>query len=159
MQKFISLCLSLVLWVTIGLSPSHADDANTLKEQDLAFSDLSVKKGFRAAFDDFIVDDMVKLDAGRHPTIGKVAVLANLSDYNPNLTISWEPMGADISASEDLGYTWGIATITRKQDDGSIKTGYAKYITIWKKNSDGKWQVVLDGGGSNPGPWHWPDNE
>ena len=45
--------------------------------------------------------------------------------------------------SGDIGYTYGIHTNTEKAT-GKITKG--TYITIWQKQSDGKWKFVLDTG-------------
>jgi hypothetical protein len=46
--------------------------------------------------------------------------------------------------SRDLGYTLGCYEITRT---GQRVVGTGKYVTIWKKQSDRSWKVVLRRGG------------
>jgi ketosteroid isomerase-like protein len=56
--------------------------------------------------------------------------------------IRWKPLRADVSESGDLGYTWGVA------ESGPTKEGpfkaYGIYVTIWKRQADGKWKFVYD---------------
>jgi ketosteroid isomerase-like protein len=54
---------------------------------------------------------------------------------------------ADISASGNLGYTYGLFNI--HTTSGNL-LGRGKYITIWKKQTDGTWKYVLDGGNEGP---------
>jgi len=56
--------------------------------------------------------------------------------------IHWRPLRAEVAASGDLGYTWGVA------ESGATKEGpftpYGIYVTIWKRQADGKWKFVYD---------------
>jgi ketosteroid isomerase-like protein len=57
-------------------------------------------------------------------------------------TSNIEFVGADISKSDDLAYTYGSADV-EKSDNGKTTTAKATYLRVWKKES-GKWKVVLD---------------
>jgi len=148
------LLLAFTLF-TFTISPSMAqnDPAEEVFAMERAFSAYSGEYGFREAFDHFIVDDMVKMDPGLLPVKGRANVLATLPSYSEHLSITWEPSGGGISASKDMGYTYGIYTATSTDDDGTVNKGYGKYMTIWQKNAAGKWQVVFDGGNSLPKGW------
>jgi ketosteroid isomerase-like protein len=73
-----------------------------------------------------------------------------LDDANNRLI--WTPVGADISASRDLGYTYGTYELHSRDKDGNPKVAYGKYTTVWKKQTDGTWKVVLDMGNTSPEP-------
>jgi len=73
-----------------------------------------------------------------------------LDDKNNRLT--WIPVGADISASGDLGYTYGTWEFHTKDKDGKPAVDYGNYTSIWKKQKDGNWKVALDMGNSRPAP-------
>ena len=60
--------------------------------------------------------------------------------------LSWEPLRAEIAASQDLGYTFGRYALR----DGETVKAYGVYVTVWKKQPDGSWKFVLDGGGTTP---------
>jgi ketosteroid isomerase-like protein len=57
-----------------------------------------------------------------------------------------------MAASGDLGYTYGNYQLKAKDKDGKVVTRYGKYASIWKKQKDGSWKVVLDMGNSSPAP-------
>ena len=59
-------------------------------------------------------------------------------------TLTWNPGGGEIATSDNLGYTYGIYKLATKD---TIFRG--TYVSIWKKQKDGKWKFVLDSG--NPG--------
>jgi len=57
---------------------------------------------------------------------------------------------AEIARSGDLGYTYGnYEFITMDSLQKESKT-YGNYVTIWKRQADGSWKYVLDGGVSTP---------
>jgi ketosteroid isomerase-like protein len=58
----------------------------------------------------------------------------------------WKPVGADISASGDLGYNFGTYELHSKDKEGKPLVEHSKYTSIWKKQKDGRWKVVLDTG-------------
>lgn len=62
--------------------------------------------------------------------------------------LTWHPTTADVSASGDLGYTvgrWEIRRDAGRQEH--VTTG--SYVTLWKRQADGSWKVVLDTGSSD----------
>ncbi len=67
-------------------------------------------------------------------------------------TLTWAPIKAEMSASGDLGYTYGNYVFTSKNKEGKIVTSYGKYTSIWKKQKDGQWKVVVDMGNTSPEP-------
>lgn len=67
-------------------------------------------------------------------------------------TLTWTPVKAEMAASGDLGYTYGNYIYTAKNKDGKLVANYGKYTSIWKKQKDGQWKVVVDVGNSSPDP-------
>jgi ketosteroid isomerase-like protein len=67
-------------------------------------------------------------------------------------TLTWTPVKADMAASGDLGYTYGNYVYTAKNKEGKPVANYGKYTSIWKKQKDGQWKVVVDMGNSSPDP-------
>jgi ketosteroid isomerase-like protein len=68
----------------------------------------------------------------------------------PGFSLKFSPTRAEVAASGDIGYTSGSYEATM---NGSTEKG--KYITVWKKQSDGAWKVKedifnADGGGTSP---------
>src|ERR1035438_2751081 len=67
-------------------------------------------------------------------------------------TLTWTPVKAEMAASGDLGYTYGNYVYTAKNKDGKLVANHGKYTSIWKKQKDGQWKVVVDMGNSSPDP-------
>jgi ketosteroid isomerase-like protein len=66
--------------------------------------------------------------------------------------LTWQPTRADVSRSGDLGYT--VGSFERKSSDpqGNPAVRRGKYVTIWKKQADGNWKVVVDIGNLDQPP-------
>lgn len=113
---------------------------------DEAFSDLSKKEGMKKAFIEYIDNDGVLLRPGRPPIIGANAIdfLSQVNDSS--YTLTWSPAGAGIAASDDLGYSYGIYKLELKD---TVVRG--TYVSVWKKQKDGKWKFVLDSGNEGIG--------
>jgi uncharacterized protein (TIGR02246 family) len=50
----------------------------------------------------------------------------------------------EVSRSGDLGYTYGAYEYTFKSANGETETDRGKYLTVWKKQADGKWKALVD---------------
>jgi ketosteroid isomerase-like protein len=103
-----------------------------------------------AAFADWFAEDGVALGNGQAPVVGKVAI-AKSSAWDPKVyQLTWTPTDATMGPSGDIGYTWGHFEGHSKDANGNPVTTTGRYITIWRKQPDGNWKVVLDAGANEP---------
>ena len=109
----------------------------SLTKLEAEFSQRSVSKGTLDAFDFYLAEDARLLRENVAPAVGKNAAL-NLISAKLG-TLSWEVTLADISASGDLGYAYGIFEVR----SGTADAERGSYVRVWKKQK-GKWKVVLD---------------
>jgi ketosteroid isomerase-like protein len=110
--------------------------------------DVSARGG--AAFADWFADDGVALGNGAAPLIGKVAI-ARSATWTPGAyQLTWTPTDGLMGAAGDMGYTWGHYEGHSKDANGNPVTTSGRYMTIWRKQPDGSWKVVLDAGSTEP---------
>jgi ketosteroid isomerase-like protein len=65
------------------------------------------------------------------------------------IVLKWEPEYMDISESRDFGISTGPWEMQEFRPNTSpLSTGY--FLTVWKKQEDGIWKVILDAGCSTP---------
>ena len=114
---------------------------------DTAMSNLAMKEGFNHSIFLNADTNIVKFQENRLPLIGKNKLAVILEKNADIKTLSWKPVGADVAAAGDLGYTWG-----NWKYQAPDTTYYGNYFTAWKKQKDGSWKVALDGGNSSPKP-------
>jgi len=103
-----------------------------------------------AAFADWFADDGVALGNGAKPLVGKVAIVRDATWTPQAYQLTWTPTDAVMGPSGDVGYTWGHFEGKSKDANGNPVTTSGRYITIWRKQADGNWKVVLDAGANEP---------
>ena len=67
-------------------------------------------------------------------------------------SLTWKPIRAEMAASGDLGFTYGNYVFTSKNKEGKMVANHGKYTSIWRKQKDGQWKVIVDMGNSSPDP-------
>jgi len=143
-----------LLFFLVGTLFARATDPNAFKAEliqaDREFCREAAGSGARAAFLSKIAEDGLLLSLGQSPT-GKDAVHQLYDGFPGGATLTWKPLRADVAASGDLGYTTGTYELRVPGKDGAdarVSTG--NYVTIWKRQADGSWKFVLDGGNPTP---------
>lgn len=115
-------------------------------DTDIAFSEASAKDGMKNAFLYYVADDAVLLRPGYLPIVEGDVIQFLKAQEDTSFTMTWVPKGADMSVAHDLGYTYGVYTVKTKDT-----TMQGTYLSIWKKQRDGKWKFVLDTGNQGIG--------
>ena len=110
--------------------------------------DVAEKGG--AGFAAWFANDGVTLGNGVAPVVGKVAIEKSTTWTPRDYQLTWTPTDAVMGASGDMGYTWGHFEGHSKDANGNPVTTTGRYITIWRKQADGNWKVVLDAGANEP---------
>ncbi|HYG20371.1 MAG TPA: hypothetical protein VD816_15640 [Ohtaekwangia sp.] len=136
---FTSVLLALVIIVR-GQEFSNPD-LQSLLDTERAFSKMSKEESTRAAFLANVTDKSIGFAAGEIKS--EKANWENTSAGNEWL--HWAPVFIDVSASGDFGYTTGPWNY--RADKQSVKAdGFGQYVTIWEKQPDGLWKILLDVG-------------
>jgi ketosteroid isomerase-like protein len=133
---------------TPSASASTKASADTLRQLEADFMKATAEHGSQG-YISYYADNAVEVPNGEGLIHGKANIaktMAFLDDKTNHLT--WTPVGADIAASGDLGYTYGTYEFTSNGKDGKPVVDHGKYTSIWKKQKDGSWKVVLDMGNS-----------
>jgi ketosteroid isomerase-like protein len=124
--------------------------AQDLIKADDAFGKVTAEKGLDGwlSFFDF---EAVIFPRSKPPIKGLEPIKAHYEEvgFTPE-GLTWTPLGAEIAASGDLGYTYGTSVFKGKDKDGKAVTITGKYLTTWKRQKDGRWKVLADIGTSDP---------
>jgi len=108
-------------------------------EMAKAVSDRNLEK-----FNSLVADDAVFF--GRDVSRGREAVakawLPLFTDSS--MFLKWQPNEVHVSASGDLGYSIGTYDRMSKDPSGRPTSATGTYVSIWRKQADGKWRAVLD---------------
>ena len=103
-----------------------------------------------AGFASWFADDGVALGNGAAPLVGKVAIAKSAQWLPKDYQLTWTPTDAMMGPSGDMGYTWGHYEGHSKDANGNPVLTSGRYITMWRKEADGSWKVVLDAGSNEP---------
>lgn len=128
-------------------------DERVLLDRDAEFDRVTAAEGMEG-FLSFIADDAAFFPANAPIVTGKEAVGASWMEVltTPGVSLRWQPIKAELARSGELGYTYGRYQLTTTDAEGQSVTRHGKYVTIWKKQPDGAWRVVVDIGNPSPAP-------
>ena len=149
MKRVLAVMLGLVVLFSTAFSQRKSSPAlNSLVAAEKAFAATSVEKGVRESFLMFFADDGINFQP--HPTKTRESFLKRPAPtVRPPVELNWRPIYADISRAGDLGYTTGPYTL-RDLSPEKKPSRYGFYFSIWKKQANGKWKVVIDCGIATP---------
>jgi len=144
------LALILLCLIASPLATYSQDNPNwtSLVEAERAFAAASLAKGTRAAFLEFLAEDSTLFRPG--PVPGRKWIEEHPA---PSTLLTWEPTFADVAQSGDLGYTTGPWEI-RPSSPNDKPTAYGHFVSVWKRQTDGVWKVVVDLGISHAASGH-----
>jgi ketosteroid isomerase-like protein len=145
------------LLVLLAISGLHGASKRTsvetekqaLIQAEADFEAARAEKGLEGWLS-FFAEDSADFPSTGPITFSKAAMREHVNQsWNPNVTLHWQPVKADVAASGDLGYTVGTWQLTGKNRKGDPVSMKGKYMTVWKKQADGAWKVVADMGNAD----------
>lgn len=150
-MRTFALLFVLVSSMSFVAAQSNLDrDRAALVQAEADFAKARAERGLEGWLS-FFADDTANVNPGEPIVMGKAEMRRRLEkEWNPDLKLSWKPTKADVAASRDLGYTFGTWELTGKSRTGDAVNLTGKYATVWKKQPDGSWKVVLDLGNVDP---------
>jgi ketosteroid isomerase-like protein len=114
-----------------------------IMENDRDFSRMSEQRGVRKAFLEYIDSNAVLLRPNTMPMAGGDCMDFISKSNDTAFTMTWEPKNAHVSLTGDMGFTYGVYSVKPNETDTAF---YGTYVTIWKKQPNGKWKFVLQSG-------------
>lgn len=104
------------------------------------FFQFAREHGRRAAFLEFLADDAVMFDPG--PVNAKQMWTKRPDD---NSSLVWQPEFAAVARACDIGYDTGPWEF-KKEKTADKPDAFGHFVSIWKKQKDGRWKVAVDYG-------------
>jgi len=129
--------------------PGYDASIQPLMEADRQFA-VETRTGGGKAFMSWFADDAVTLSNGKAVVQGKQAISRGCDWDAKDYQLLWSPDGARIGTSHDMGVTWGGYEGHTRDHQGNPVVTSGRYITVWKKDTAGKWRVVLDASNEAP---------
>lgn len=150
MRQLALFALPLIL--SAAPATAQTADAAEVVAAERAFAADAPSLGVAGSFNKWSVPEAIVIAGGQAQRIGEVYPDGPRPADEPLL--EWWPNFAGIARSGELGFTTGGVAV------GGQRTGH--YFTIWKRQADGSWKWVYDGGSGAsaadvPGPDSEPD--
>jgi len=140
----------LVVLALASAAPSHPPAFEEMAEAERAFARRAQEVSVHQAFMEYFADDAVGFDSGEPASAQAAMKKRPVQPRDPNVLFWWEPRYGDIAASGELGWLTGPARFGRKDSDPS-KVRHGNYASIWKRQPDGRFKVIIDIGSDPPG--------
>ena len=154
MRALIALALATVTFSVSGQAPNPIPESLTqMIEAERAFAARALVIGWKDAFLEFFAPNAVGFAEGK-PGPARDQIAKN-PDPPKDLQLIWEPRYGDVSASGEIGYLTGPVRNIRASRDGG-KPRHSNYASIWKRQRDGSFKVVMDVGINTPGAVPFP---
>jgi len=148
MHRLVALTLPAVLFAAPALA--QIPDAAPIVAAERAFAADAPSMGIAGSFNKWSVPEAIVIGGGQAQRIGEAYPDGPRPADEPLL--EWWPNFAGIARSGDLGFTTGGVAVNGR------RTGH--YFTVWKKQPDGSWRWVYDGGsGASAADVPGPDSE
>ncbi|MGZ5444877.1 MAG: alpha/beta fold hydrolase [Thermoanaerobaculia bacterium] len=133
--------LALILAAT-----ASADAIEEVRQAEIGFARAFADRD-KAKFFSYVADDAVFM-GGLQTQRGKEEVVRRWSRFFDNVPVapfSWGPERVEVTGDGKIGFSMGPI-----YDAEGNHAGY--YSSIWQKQSDGTWKVIVDGPGNPPAP-------
>jgi len=150
--RLLAVVLVAALAGGLSLAKRKADGPEALMKADMDFDRVTAEKGVDGWVSFFAADGMQLTPEGNIKGHEAIRAYMGPAFARPGFSLRWKPTLADIAGSGDLGYTTGTyeSRGTDAQGNPVVRTG--RYVSIWKKQKDGGWKVVLDTGAPDAPP-------
>ncbi len=149
-MRLIALALPFVMLA--APAAAQTADAAPVVAAERAFAADFPAMGLAGSFTKWSTPDAIIISRGQARTSAELFADAPQVRQPDEPLIEWWPVFAGVSMSGDLGFTTGPAA-----QDGNR---YGHYFTVWKRQPDGRWLWVYDGGtGADPAGQPGPDSE
>jgi ketosteroid isomerase-like protein len=138
-------CLTLLM---LGCTQQQPDtrvaDERAIREADSAWSAATVAKDIDRILS-YYAPDASSFPPNAPIVTGLEAIReAWVQDSASPGYVSWKTAKVEVSRASDLGYAFGTYEFTLDDAKGKRVADRGKYLTVWKKQSDGKWKAVAD---------------
>ena len=150
MKPFLPL-IALSLLMLTGCKQASPEDQTALWKEEIFqaeadFARMALEEGIEPAFLAFAAEEAV-LMRNNEVIRGREEIrqwFAERPSDPSRIRLDWKPDFVEVSASGDLGYTYGSYTLTITDSTGTAQTQTGIFHTVWKRQPDGAWRFVWD---------------
>jgi len=148
-----ALLTAAVVVLSLIAAFAQNDPLEDMVRTEQHFAARALVVGWRQAFLEYFADSASGFDGDQ--VARAKDLFRRLPDPPKDLRLIWEPRYGDIAASGDLGYLTGPV----RRTNPAVKQGrpqHSIYASVWKRQADGSFRVVMDMGVPTPAPVMFP---
>jgi ketosteroid isomerase-like protein len=145
--SFVKVLSGLLLFASAIYAQQKPNEASFLMQLDSDFDKATAEKGVDGWIAYFAPNGSMLSDTSQ-PTTGLAAIRSEMESAlgDKNFSLRWHPVKAEMLIPGVLGYTVGRWERIRKTPEGTTIKKTGTYTSIWKKQPDDSWKIVLDTG-------------
>lgn len=132
-----------------ALCPDSSSTAfQSLVAVELVFDADCAREGIRASFISYFADSAIAFSPA--PYVFQTWAKSAPPPKDPLFArLHWEPISGGISYAGDMGFTTGPYRLAIGPADSGV-VEYGMFFTVWEKQADGVWKVMVDIGTQMP---------
>ncbi len=150
-MRNVMLCLGFALMLSscadtaATAATDPADGMQALKAADAALQKAVVDKNLEGIVT-FYTEDAVLLPTANPIVVGRPAIREEWQHILsiPNFQNKSSLTQIDVATGKDMAYSTGTYLATMLGEDGKPVTEPGKWLSVWKKQADGSWRIVVD---------------
>lgn len=129
--------------------PTMTPEKALLFDLEAKFAQDVAARGGQAILDRMAPDGVVLMN-GQAPLEGLEKIRPAMQWTAKDYQLTWTPTAAMMSPSGDMGFTWGHFEGKSVDVNGFPVVTKGRYMTIWRREKNGDWKIVLDAGANEP---------
>lgn len=128
-----------------GAGIASRSDVEALRTSDAALQKAVSDENLEAIMA-FYAEDAVLLPAAEPLITGKAAIREEWQHILaiPDFQSTSAQTQVEVASAGDLGYSMGTYLTTMLGEDGKPVTEPGKWLSVWKRQADGAWRVVVE---------------
>ena len=138
--------ISITAVLACGARPASASAARAKLVVPDSLVQAAVVPSDAARLASHYADDAVLMPVAEPIVEGRTAIRAEWQHVfgSPGLANSARVVAVEASSAGDLGHTRGTYTSPMRGPDGQPIVEQGKWVSVWKRQADGQWRIVVD---------------
>jgi ketosteroid isomerase-like protein len=145
-----TLVLALTAAACASIPSSDTADAKSLADAESAFAAQSVREDMRSAFLSNFAGDGMFVRGGAW-TVARAWLEPRPA---PPIVLDWRPVHVEAARSGELGLSTGPWKLADRAEPQAARA-HGQFVSVWRREPDGRWKVIVDIGIGNPGAALW----
>ncbi len=142
---FMITAMMILSWgCSIGTPDTRAADGRAIRDTEAQWSKAAAKDV--DAFVSFYADDAAVLPPNAPISTSKGTTRATLRPMfeAPGFSLTFQASKVEVARSGDIGYSYGTYSMTMNDPKGAPINDKGKFVTVYRKQADGKWKAIVD---------------